>query len=94
MRTFNHTETRQFLKHVGASPYSVLVLVKGTKSSRPYALRLLPPKPQHLQYSKAVAILCDATEDYGSFVGGVFAKEKYDKAISAVRNLQAQYMAI
>lgn len=90
MRTYNAKKFEQelFLRNCGNKGGLVVpvLIKKGRNLTQRAALR---PKPQHLQYSKAVAILCDATEDYGSFVGGVFAKEKYDKAISAVRNLQA-----
>ena len=94
MRTYEHTSkraiNRMFKTKSNPVPVFVPVFVKGSGEIT-FVYR---PKPQHLQYSKAVATLCDASEEYGSFVGGVFAKEKYDKAISAVRNLQAQYMAL
>ena len=94
MRTFNAKsfEQSKFLSNYSSNGIVVPVLIKqGRKLTQRAALR---PKPQHLQYSKAVATLCDAVQEYGTFIGSIVAKEKYDKAISAVRNLQAQYMAI
>ena len=90
MRTYEHSSRRAINRMIKTKSNPVPVFVKGSGEIT-FVYR---PKPQHLQYSKAVATLCEASEDYGSFVGGVFAKEKYDKAVAAVRNLQAQYTAL
>lgn len=89
MRTFNEIfrEERAFSEYYSAGSIVPVFTKKGRRISKSYAIL---PKQHHLQYSKAVATLCDAVQEYGDFLGSVVAKEKYDKAISAVRNLQAQ----
>ena len=89
MRIYNTANMRDILEYIRMpnTPPMVMTKRKGKVVSCEIA-RL--PKPQHLQYSKAVATLCDAVQEYGAFLGSDAAREKYDKAISAARNLQAQ----
>lgn len=93
MRISNTANMRDMLEYIRMpnTPPMVLTKRKGKVVSCEVASL---PMPQHLQYSKAVETMCDTTYCYGAFLGSIISQELYEKALAAVRNLQAQYMAI